>query len=233
MSGTSFYPDANPEATSVDGRTYRFFSVGNGGTWSSIHDGTGIGATDDANYLYEIVLQSDSGTGNWRQIDRGNLLFNTSALGPTAVVSEGTITLYGYQKSDDLVCTPNINIYSCITGSNTALAAADYLYTNYGTVAFSTAITYSAYQVSAVAAVVNNFVLNAAGIANINVTGISPFSIRNANYDVANTAPAWKNNVASTIYSYAAEKGSGYKPTLTVTYTIPSGVTVIRGWMSK
>jgi len=79
---------------------------------------------------------------------------------------------------------------------------------------FSDAITYGAFAVG-----YNDFVLNAAGLAAISLTGVSEFGIRNANYDVPDLAPAWGSGNAETyLLAYASEQGEGFKPKLVITY---------------
>ena len=74
--------------------------------------------------------------------------------------------------------------------------------------------TYANYSISGY----NDFTLNANGIAAISKTGISKFSARNANYDVAASSPPWVDSGLSSLYFYMAEQGTGYKPKLVVTY---------------
>jgi hypothetical protein len=75
----------------------------------------------------------------------------------------------------------------------------------------------------------NDFTFNATGIAAISLTGVSCFSVRNANYDVAGIEPAWSSNFLSNIAAYTADNGSN-EPQLVVTYTAPSYDIGLGGW---
>jgi len=65
--------------------------------------------------------------------------------------------------------------------------------------------------------------LNATGRGNVSLTGISKFGSRNANYDVANSAPAFTAFASNGIQIYFADQaGTANDPKLVVTYTLPS-----------
>jgi hypothetical protein len=209
---STFYPDAHPETSSVDGYIFR----GIQGTWSEVRTGAGTQAVDDAT-TSGIGLSSGTESPKYVSLRRGCVFFETSALPDNAVITSATLSLYGESKVDDNNWQPNINVYNVITGSNTSLSTADYLYTNYGSTAYSTSITYNGWSTSGY----NDFELNSTGRAAISLTGITKFGIRNANYDVANNAPGWGGWLTpSRLNWYSAEQGAGYKPKLAVTYYI-------------
>ena len=75
--------------------------------------------------------------------------------------------------------------------------------------------------------VYNDFTFNATGIGNINKTGISKFGTRNANYDVANTAPALSSINDRWHYLdgyFADETGTANDPKLVVAYSASSAI---------
>jgi hypothetical protein len=152
-------------------------------------------------------------TNQWFALSRTIVLFNTGALGAGATVSSATFSLYGETKEDAMGCTPNITVYASVPNSNTDLIASDY--GTLGSTAFATAITYADWS----SAGYNDYSLNASGLAAISLTGVTKLGTRNANYDVSGDEPAWSNSVAAWLYSWASEKGAGYKPKLVVTYT--------------
>jgi len=213
----TYYPNAHPETTSVDGWV-RSFSGGPGVSWTTIRNGTGLVADDTAAFnFYSVGMQGDELGGTsydfmWRSI----VLWDTSALPDGASVSAATASVYGYNKTDDTVpLNPDINIYTSTPGSNTALLASDW--SQIGTTAKSTAITYSNFSTTNY----NNFVLN--DLTTISLTSISKFGFRNANYDVANSAPSFSaGGYAAGFTFYFSEQGTGYQPKLVVTYTLPS-----------
>ena len=210
----TYYPDADPETTSVDGQVDR---SGVDETWATIRAGAGVAFADSNNYL-ELYIKASGTTDQFVLLHRLILLFDTSVLADGAVISAATLSLYGVLKTDGLACTPDINIYASTPASNTALQASDYGQTG-ATAYCATPITYANWKTAD--PFWNDFSLNADGIAAISKTGISKFAARNANYDVANVKPAWVASETSYLIPYSSEKGVGFKPKLVVTYTVP------------
>ena len=67
----------------------------------------------------------------------------------------------------------------------------------------------------------NDFTFDATGRGNVSKTSNSKFGVRNANYDVANSAPTWASlGYQSTFGCYMSEDATN-KPKLVVTYTLP------------
>jgi len=67
----------------------------------------------------------------------------------------------------------------------------------------------------------NDFVLNASGKSNIDTGGISKFSARNANYDVADVAPTWSASGDSYLYAKSADTaGTSEDPKLVVNHSV-------------
>ena len=207
------YPDPNPESTSVDGYAYRNYT---NSTWAALRDGAGTVGNDTNTSLLPVYFTSWSVSTRWNLLSRGFLLFDTSAAAGT--VSDATLSIEGNATDDPLGITPDINVYASAPASNTAIAAADFQ--NISRTAFSTAITYAAYALGSY----NDFILNAAGISNVDTAGVSKFSAQNANYDVADVAPAWMSSKTTYIFARSAEvAGTTSDPKLVVTYSTSSG----------
>ncbi len=206
---STFRPDANPESTSVDGWASH---NENTTTWSVLVNGAGSYFDDDAGSLSVYIAFNDP---NWTSLARSIFLFDTSALPDDDTISAATLSLYGYNKDDTLSIAPDINIYSSNPASNTALANGDY--DSLGSTAFSSVISYANWDTAGY----NDFVLNSSGKSAISKTGISKFGGRNANYDVANSAPSTPGvNGSSKLYCYFAEQtGTDNDPKLVVTHT--------------
>jgi len=205
------YPDADPETTTVDGQVGRF---GVNETWSTIRAGAGNSANDSATASDLIFINASSTTNQWQANVRGLFLFDTSALTSAANISAAQLSLYVNIITDNLVASPNADIYTATPASNTALAATDYSQVG------STSQTGSPRTfASMTASAYNAFTFNATGIGNVSKTGVSKFGIRNANFDVANVAPAWVSGSFSRIQ--VAMAGSANPPKLEITYTVP------------
>lgn len=210
----TFYPDAHPETTSVDGFVRRgdpAFEV-TGQTWSAITGAsTGYAKSDDGTMMgaqYRAAVSS-----GWWALMRGFALFDTSPLPDGAAKESAILSLYGYSKRDDSGTAPEYNIYSSNPASNTALVVGDY--SKVGSTAFSAGIG----QASINDAGYNDWDFNASGVAAVDTTGISKFSLR-TNKDATVTEPSPKVYMQSTwAYFYSVEQGSGYKPKLVVVYS--------------
>lgn len=216
----TFYPDAHAESSSVDGAVARDTQTY---TWATIRNSAGTYADDDNAYT-GIVIDEDVAS-YYTYLSRGIAIFNTATLPDNATITSATLSLYGYSKLDENNWQPNVNIYSVTTASSTAIGTGDYLYTNFGTTAYSTAIAYNNWSVSGY----NTFTLNSSGLAHISLTGVTKFGIRNANYDVANNPPFLDNDIGSTyLFWYTADQaGTSYDPVLTITYYIITAPEVV------
>lgn len=208
------YPDPNPETNSMD--AYVHHRIAAGGTWAAVHDAATANYDWDATAQFIMVkIGSSASSDKWVDIIRIFTLFLTSSLGAGATISDSTLSGYGYAKADSGSWSPTINVYTSSPASNTAISDTDY--DQVGTTAqCNTAKTYSGFSITGY----NDFTLNATGIGNINKTGVSKFGMREATYDVANSAPTWASDKACTLKFYAADNtGTDKDPKLVVTYT--------------
>lgn len=211
---STFYPDPNPESTSVDGKVGVQLGLGIGITWSALVGHVGTFGEDDGATYSAVYIRSDNVSDKWRRLYRSVYLFDTSSIPDGDVINSGTFHSHGISKADNLGISPNINIYSSAPASNTALVAGDF--DSLGSTAFSTAITFSNWLTTGY----NNFVLNANGLAAISKTGVSKFGLRNANYDAADSAPSWSSNLVSQFSNYwAEESGTSKDPKLVVVHS--------------
>ena len=219
------YPDANPETTTVDGSVEH--NIGAYDTWAAIQGGAGTGAFPDAASEAALWIAAGASAGQWQVISRGIFLFDTSTLTANASISDAVISLYGQSKQDVEGWTPNIDIYTSAPASNTALVAGDF--DSLGTTSQTgSPITYAGFSTAGY----NAFTLNATGRGNVSLTGISKFGSRNANYDVANSAPAFTAFASNGIQIYFADQaGTANDPKLVVTYTKPESYIIItKNW---
>jgi hypothetical protein len=213
-SGT-FYPDAHPESTSVDGYAGR---VGSAESWATIIAGAGTVAVTSASTLDYFFL-SDNTSDTWARVHRLIVLFDTSSLGDSAIVSSATCSFYQ--------TTTFINTFGgafCLVqstpASNTDIANADYA--QVGTTQQASDINMSSVSQSAY----NDFTLNATGIASISLTSVTKFGSR-FSFDRTGTPPTWQGNLRNQLDFNSGDNASN-KPKLVVTYTYPSlGVIII------
>ena len=216
----TFYPDADAETSSCDGWVHGDNAAG--ATWATIVEGAGVGGSASDVYLIGTEFRGYTVSGKWDRLRRGIAGFDTSSIPDGATITAATLSFYGRAKEDSLSVTPNINVYSAAPASPTNLVAGDFDST--GTTAFcDTAITYAGWN-TGTPGTINNFVLNAAGLASISKVAATFFALQNANYDVAErlgtSAPTWGSGLTSHIQAWGSEQGAGYKPQLVVTYTV-------------
>lgn len=219
------YPDAHPEVSSIDGRVdHRTGPIGGGSgiSWADLVAGAGTAKNDVLAHLTFIYMECGSDTNRYYHLIRGIFLFDTSPLPDDAQIISATLSLYGVIKIDAGNWLPDVNIYAAAPASNKALEAGDF--DSLGSTPFcDTPIGYNDWNIAGY----NDFVLNADGLAAISKTGVTKFGARNANYDVAGVAPIWQETFNLDRYAftcYCAEKGDGFKPKLTITYSLPPPV---------
>lgn len=208
----TFYPDPDPETTSVDGSVGQDYGLGSGQSWATLIAAAGTTANPSVDDINAFSFRCDNTTNNWQKMYRSIFLFDTSSIPDTDTINSAVMSLYGDGlKADALGVTPNINIYGSTPATNTNLVAGDFA--QCGSVAYATAIAYGSYNVSAY----NDFTFNATGIAAVSKTGVTKTSARNANYDVAATDPGWASAADHYINCFAADKtGTVNDPKLVV-----------------
>lgn len=205
------YPDPFPGVTSCDGRSRRD-SVDE--TWATIIAGAGVTSSSNIAIPSAWEIQGSTTLNQFQRLTRAMFLFDTSPLGSGATVVSATVSLFGVAKSDALGATPDIDLYSCTTVTDTNIVNADFSTTG------STSMTGSPMSyASQTTGAYNVFTLNGSGTANINPGGISRFATRNASYDVAAVAPTWVSAASSLLAVNGAEAtGNANDPKLDVTY---------------
>ena len=211
----TFYPDPNPETTSVDGDVSQGYAQPAGVVWATIIAAAGSGAFDTgSNDRWAPSIGSCEGppSGQWVTLGRAIYLFDTSALGAGFSIGSAVMSLYGLSKVDNLSITPDVDVYASTPASNTSLASGDYA--QIGSVSQTgSPLTYANMSTSSY----NDFTFNATGRENIAKTGVSKFGTRNANYDVAAVTPAWLSNTSSYfIFYFADQTGTANDPKLVV-----------------
>lgn len=213
MTTTTLYPNAHTETVSVDGTVEHYVSAGAGLTWAEIMAGAGTGHDDTSNELYAPWFTSDTTgrTNLWTGMIRGIMSFSIPA---GTLVTSAVLSIYGTYKADPQSWAPNITLCQVTPASPTDLVNADYA--DFSSTQYATPITYANWSITGY----NDFTINAAGLAVIAAGGVVYFGVRNANYDIANSAPStWLQNQSAGFGWYTAEKGTVYRPKLVITYT--------------
>ncbi|MDP2729135.1 MAG: hypothetical protein Q8O55_01475 [Dehalococcoidales bacterium] len=214
----TFYPDASPESTTVDGQAGDNTDQA---TWAAMVATAGAFANDSATTM-SVHIASYSPSPHWQRIIRSIILLSIS-LPANAVKIAATFSVSGQSKNDNAGWAIDMNAYSSNPTSNIALAAGDFAAAKMGTTPYSdTPITYAGFSIAGF----NDLVFNATGLGVIPLSGILKLSLQNANYDVAervsgSSSPTWIINKAQEMIFYTADQGGSDKPKLVVTYFLP------------
>jgi len=219
----TFYPDPNPETTSVDGSVFR--NNPGGESFAVLRAGAGTDALDNHAYNEPCAGYGHlTGSGNWYRLYRGIFGFDTSALPDGASISAATFAIYGKSKTDGISITPKIGITKGYSASNTALVASDFNVSNWENTRYcDTDITYAGFSTTGY----NTYTLNASGIANINKTGVSKFGTR-TDGDIDNSSNPGGSTLADSYFAvyYSDQTGTSNDPYLSVTYATGATVSV-------
>lgn len=211
----TFYPDASPETTSVDG----YAGNNTPATWATIRAAAGNFSSDTTASTLLGWDTSGGGGTPFAYMYRAFFLFDTSAIADGDTIDSATLSIYGISKADPVSNTPDINIYASTPASNTAIINTDFQ--QVGSTAFSTAITYASYSTTGY----NDFALNASGLSAVTKTGVSKFSARNANKDVAAVSPSTSASGFTGFNGYYADQtGTANDPQLVVVHTASAPV---------
>lgn len=206
-----FYPDSDPETTSVDGVASRF-SIG---TWAHVRDGPGNDSRH-ADGSLDAYIWAGNLPGGWVGIARTIILFDTSIIPADSEILAAKLRLYCFDKTLNGVPLVTLAIYASAPASNITLVNADYQ--ALGAVPLSDPIPYA----DIIENSYNNIPLNSAGLNKIIPAGITKLGLRESTYDGSNAEPPWSYQAYGAWRFRSADFGGIYKPRLMVNYTPPA-----------
>lgn len=211
------YPAASSGGTTVDGNVER---TGTNETFATIiawaWTGADVSGTDDD----VAFVRAHTTSNRFQRVARGIYTFDTSPLTASAVISATVFGSYGWDLVVQLGAF-EVDVVGSTPASNNTLVNADY--GQLGSTVFSSIASGSLNAVNGGwGGGYNNFTLDANGIANVSLTGISKFWTR-LNWDTDNSfGGTWSSNKSSYYNSYLADQtGTSNDPKLTITYTLP------------
>lgn len=231
LMNVDFFPDADPETTTMDGDVGRDLDDV---TWATIHDnadGTLARSTSAGAYGMRIVPSATS--EQWRSIVRYMSLFDTSSIADDDTIDSATYGVVGVTggKNDPDGITMNAAVVTTTPASNTDIVTADY--DQFGTVDQATRIAWA--SLTSDSATYTTFTLNATGLGNISKTGVTKFGIRNGQYDADNVAPTWNSGTSDNewqIQHAEAVTGTTEDPKLAVTSSSGAAAVVLGNLLS-
>ena len=207
----TFYPDANPETSTVDGYVNH---TNTGGLDFGVlrgEAGNFAGASDTQASIR--FLHADGITNKWQRMIRCPMLFDTASLHGS--IESAILSVYTAASNGDF--NEEVNVYSSNPASNTDLVAGDY--DTIGSTAYSTGIQTGSLGSGAY----NTWTLNASGRSAIDLAGITKFALA-SEADRDNTGPAWgANQEDSATIRFAEYSGTGSDPYLTATLVAVAG----------
>lgn len=207
----TFYPDPDPETTTVDGVTGRAATE----TFATIRAGAGTVAIDSgSNNSGPYNIREGS---NYVAMRRAIYLFDTSSIPDTNTIS-AAVHAVDY-VSGNSTNTGNQYLVTCASSpaSNTALASSDYNVASWGTTNFGQsaeldAMTYPGYE---------SVTMNASGLAAISKTGVTKLGVRCTD-DFDNTEPGGTDGGSEVSANFSEKTGTGDDPYLQVTHAAPT-----------
>lgn len=219
LTTSTFFPDANPETTSVDGDVT---NLNIGATWSTLRNAADGTASNDSGTGNDCALISTNATLDlFNRIDRGFFLFDTSSIPDSDTVDSGTFSLKTPSLTDNATLNQALSLVESTPASNTAITTADY--DQVGTTQQASDIDLGSLSTTNY----NDFALNATGIGSVAKTGITKFGTRMSS-DRTGTAPTWAASVSSRVaYSSAEEAGTSSDPKLVVIHSGAAGAVAL------
>lgn len=220
MSETTFYPDAHPESTSVDGLIQRDFVDE---SLATIRAGAGTSVFDALTAGSGVNIHASTTSNQYQVMARSIFLFDTSALPDGDDISGAVFSLTSIAKTDDLNGGASSNSVSVLVAStpasNTSLATSDY--SQLGSTDFGRSVILD--NIVSDGSTYNDITINSTGRATISKTGITKFGLRFGwDFDNTTTGLTWSSGDRTRVgWYYADEAGTSRDPKLVVTHAAP------------
>ena len=122
----TFYPDADPETSTVDGDVRRWY--GDGEDWESIRNAVSGDSLDDTSStdVYTAYLSTRPDSDLWYILGRAFFLFDLTTLPAGAVISNSNFIVNSDSNTNTFSSSPSVHVVSSNPISNTGLALDDY-----------------------------------------------------------------------------------------------------------
>ena len=204
MPVTTFYPQVDPETTSVDGRVLNE----EGAVYATVQGAAAGTAAPSAEAGEVYALQNTKTPGLVFTVGRAFTLFDTSSLNNGDTVSAATYSIWFVTINN--ADTDSVSVITTSPASNTNLVTDDF--DQAGTTKQATDVALSAITGNQY----TDIALNSTGLTNVSLTGISKFGMRTAK-DIAATQPTGVNNISQ---MFADTAGTANDPKLAVTHSL-------------
>lgn len=212
LTTTTYYPDANPETTTVDGYTAHLSA---NQSWNTFWQAAGDAADDSSSAQEQLMALSDATGTNWKHLFRSIFLFDTSGIGDTDSVTAATLSCWVADHGTATIGDLDVSVVSSNPASNTAISSSDH--TSYGSTKYATDVSISSMSNGAY----KDWTLNSTGRAAISLTSVTKLGLRWAkDIDSPSTFNSPGSNSSRTFFEgfYAEKTGTSNDPKLAVTY---------------
>ena len=203
-------PNPGTGTAPIDGQLRQFSGAT---TWSGVRDGAGTLANNTVATTAVTIFYFNTG---WLYFDRSGMGVDSSSIPASDTITNIDVDLYIVANNvDSFGVSVNITPFSPANEGN-------FVGTDYD--AFTdTKLTTDVAISSLTTGAYNTFSLNAAGIAHTNKSGNTMYYVRFA-ADIDDAEPAASGTQSSTLtFSAADQTGTTQDPTVTFTYSAPSG----------
>lgn len=216
---STFFPAAGANSP-VDGEVIR---NGQDVIWSTLRSGAGNASSDTGAEIDISHVDANATTNQYRGIERGIFLYDTSAIDDADAIDSATLSLYVTVKTNDHSGEASVNSASVIVAStpasDNALVDADYSQlgsTDFGRTQKQADLTLNAYE---------DVALNSSGLSNISKTGLSKFGATSGwdfdNLDPHNNGIIWASGGMQRIQVSSADvAGTTQDPKLVVEHSV-------------
>lgn len=215
----TFYPDPNPETTSVDGYASKDDAQS---SWSTLRAAVGVASSDIATTLFLAGFTDGSVSNTFYALRRNFTLFDTSSIPDSNNIDSATLSVYQSVASTLDNHSDSVALVEASLASNTAVANGDYE----GNKNFNTKFATSKAHASWTNNTYNDFALNSNGLTNISKTGVSKFQFK-SEFDLADSpTPTYvSSDTTSGVTVISADTaGTSTDPKLLVTHSVAGGV---------
>ncbi len=218
---TTFFPDPDPETTSVDGMAGR---TSTDQTFADIRAGNGNTNSSNANPKTLARLTSSGTTDQYQRMIRGFFFFDTSSIDDGDTIDAGIFSFDATAKQDAF--SLSISLVAGTLASNTDIVNGDYQGTVGNTTKFATDVTIA--SITTAGATYTDMTMNATGRSNVSKTSITKLGTKQS-ADADNSEPTWADTVDSDVIARMADfAGTSSDPKLVVTHTAATSVAVLR-----
>lgn len=217
MAVSTFFPDADPESTSVDGRMDHETA---NQSWATKRDNIDATAAYPSlsTLMVDLTAALTPNTDLWTSLRRSIVLFDTASLPDGDDISAATFEFVATGRTESL-SGQSMSFVSSTPATNTNVVVGDF--DQLGTAKQATDVTLASLTVDS--ATYNVMTLNATGRGSISKTGISKFGARITSEN-DNLMPTWSSGADAQVeFASAEETLTGDKrPKLVVTHAPPT-----------